>query len=792
MASHDEKKRHKYCANPFNTHVVHQKKDLRPVSESFLIKFPSVLKAGQKLCTGCRKTLSTKQPEGMEMHISSPSSSEDAHFAQPFPKERHGTSLSSNEEVFDKTVEVEVLNRSLSIIGESPFDKRKAERSQEYLSSKRAKVADSVKKKLSLVAGPSREGESDAPPKCQDNCMPDVIKGIKEKYRVSSRTEQLQILTLFCGHMTIRSMMQEFECSQRMAVQARKLLEEKGMLATPNPKLGRTLPAEVEALVEKFYYSDQISRVMPGQKDFVSVKTTTGKERKQKRLVLSNLREAYQKFREDHPTTKVGFSKFATMRPQECVLAGSSGTHSVCVCTFHQNVKLMIIGSKMKEVTGIETYHDVIAMIVCNPAQPSCYFRTCSSCPSVDAFENELGELYELEGMDEVQFQQWTSTDRSELSTMVLSTEEFLGKFVQKATVLTRHDFVAKAQSEFLKDVKDKLVEGEFAVIGDFSENYSFVIQDAAQGFHWNNSQCTIHPWVFYWRSNGELKHGSFTVISECNTHDFVAVHLFQKMVIEHLKSEFPLIHKIFYFSDGCAGQYKNCKSFLNLCLHEEDYGIKAEWHFFATSHGKGPSDGVGGTLKREATRESLRRPYSDQIISPMKLFEYANRDLGNMKFGYATQKDHVLEAQLLRDRSIVAKTIPGTQKLHSLKPLSKTTLEVREFSSSNSSRLESVTAEHSSPLQMNLAGYVTVQYDSKWWLASILESLPSEREVKVNFLHPNGPSNNFFFPDIEDQYIIDSRDILVPVNPKTATGRTYTLSKKEINATNKAMGNKK
>ena len=36
------------------------------------------------------------------------------------------------------------------------------------------------------------------------------------------------------------------------------------------------------------------------------------------------------------------FSKFAEFRPKECVLPGSSGTHSVCVCTKHQNVKLMI------------------------------------------------------------------------------------------------------------------------------------------------------------------------------------------------------------------------------------------------------------------------------------------------------------------------------------------------------------------------------------------------------------------------------------------------------------------
>ncbi len=50
----------------------------------------------------------------------------------------------------------------------------------------------------------------------------------------------------------------------------------------------------------------------------------------------------------------------------------------------------------------------------------------------------------------------------------------------------------------------------------------------------------------------------------------------------------------------------KNCKNFLNLCHHKEDFEIDAEWNFFSTSHGKGPCDGVGGTVKRLAAMASL------------------------------------------------------------------------------------------------------------------------------------------------------------------------------------------
>jgi hypothetical protein len=53
------------------------------------------------------------------------------------------------------------------------------------------------------------------------------------------------------------------------------------------------------------------------------------------------------------------------------------------------------------------------------------------------------------------------------------------------------------------------------------------------------------------------------------------------------------------YLSDGSAPQYKNRKKKIINIYHEQDFGLSAEWHFFATSHGKEPADGMGGTVKR-------------------------------------------------------------------------------------------------------------------------------------------------------------------------------------------------
>ena len=77
------------------------------------------------------------------------------------------------------------------------------------------------------------------------------------------------------------------------------------------------------------------------------------------------------------------------------------------------------------------------------------------------------------------------------------------------------------------------------------------------------------------------------------------------------------------YFSDGCAGQYKNCKNVLNLRRHNIDLRVKCEWNFFATSHGKSPCNGIGGTVNQLVTRASLVQPISNQILTADKMFGF-------------------------------------------------------------------------------------------------------------------------------------------------------------------------
>ncbi len=418
----------------------------------------------------------------------------------------------------------------------------------------------------------------------------------------------------------------------------------------------------------------------------------------------------------------------------------------------------------------------------------------CEKCQSLEGFKEKLLEIFS--DVEEIEYKQWQSTDRSTLQSFTDNTEEFVEKFCEKLDQLRRHDFIAKKQSQFCSEKKDKLEDGEFLVVCDFAENYSFVMQDAAQSFHWNNAQATLHPFVAYYKENSELKHISLVVISDCLTHDTAAVHLFQKQLLAQLCYQLgKKPRKIIYMSDGAASQYKNFKNLLNLCYHQEDFGCPAEWHFFATSHGKGPCDGIGGTVKRLAARASLQRPYNDQIMTAKDLFHFAESNIPSVVIKFSMQAEYESNAEMLQQRFSTGKTIKGTQRLHSFIPTSQTSLDTKEFSHSDESRRVTVTGDLSSELDLSeIRGFVTAVWNGQWFLASVMSVDSILSDVKLSFLRPPGPAVNFSFPPCPDIGIIPSSAVLSCVDPlmSGSSGRAYKLSRKEIDVANKCLMEKK
>ena len=73
---------------------------------------------------------------------------------------------------------------------------------------------------------------------------------------------------------------------------------------------------ETVKLVENFFQDDANSRVMPGKKDVLSVKTGSDlKEKKRKRLLLDDIDNLHNQYNSTYPDNTVGRSKFFDLRP---------------------------------------------------------------------------------------------------------------------------------------------------------------------------------------------------------------------------------------------------------------------------------------------------------------------------------------------------------------------------------------------------------------------------------------------------------------------------------------------
>ena len=631
-----------------------------------------------------------------------------------------------------------------------------------------------------------------------------LVQKIKEKnLNCKTRTKKIKVLTISPVSWSREKIAKEFGVTEYMAKVAIQLRQKSGILAQPTVKKGRPLPQETVEAVKSFYLDDSNSymRVLPGKNDFISVGY---KKHEQKRLILCNLDELYSAFQKAHPDVKIGFSSFPALRPKQCITVGASGTHSVCVCTYHQNVELM-----HKSVDLGKSVHELTDMIVCSRENKNCMLHGCDKCPGVEPLKKFMIEVFATQYEDsitgtlmsehsdkdiqsfiddtEIQYSKWTSTDRSDLIQVVSSLRDFIETFCTKLFELKSHSFIAKQQNAHLNKIKENLKVNEAIAILDFAENFSFVVQDEAQGFHWNNKQCSLHPVTIYYKNENKTEEKSCCVVSDDLTHDVDFVHEVIKITCKNVQTiTNNNVEKIFYFSDGCAQQYKNCKNFVNLCNHKSEFDIDAEWNFFATSHGKNTCDAIGGCVKRAVCRESLQRPYKNQILTTQSLFDFCCKKLSKITFELVS-KEYLEEKRITAlIRYDLAKTVPGTRGFHCFTPQNDAnmTLHCKRISMDDNIALAhnfiSKGKAAANVTNVSPGSYVLCQYDSGLWVGVVQTVCKDQGDCDVKFLHPQFPAQSYFWPFNDNICSIPLCKVLSHVNLNTPTGRHYMIEDSE------------
>ena len=149
----------------------------------------------------------------------------------------------------------------------------------------------------------------------------------------------------------------------------------------------------------------------------------------------------------------VGFSKFCELRPKWCITVGSSGTHRICVCTIHQNIKLMLASSPVAV-----DYRCLVEKMVCSIESEECMLHRCDKCPGTEMLKANLEEQFkDFQSEDTITFKQWINTYRETLESLQLPAEDFIDELISKVLVLSKHHFIAKNQSNYLQSLKNML-----------------------------------------------------------------------------------------------------------------------------------------------------------------------------------------------------------------------------------------------------------------------------------------------------------------------------------------------
>ena len=135
------------------------------------------------------------------------------------------------------------------------------------------------------------------------------------------------------SRMTIQNILMSLNNLFELRIKSKKQVEYQQNLLL---KKRKTITTETFNLLTNVYEDDNFSRYAPEKKDCVSVSNGIHKQK------LCTLYELYTGFKEKHPNLNIGFSKSCALRPKWCALVGSKITHSVCACSAHQSVVLLI------------------------------------------------------------------------------------------------------------------------------------------------------------------------------------------------------------------------------------------------------------------------------------------------------------------------------------------------------------------------------------------------------------------------------------------------------------------
>ena len=129
----------------------------------------------------------------------------------------------------------------------------------------------------------------------------------------------------------------------------------------------------------------------------------------------------------------------------------------------------------------------------------------------------------------------------------------------------------------------------------------------------------------------------SLVIVTESADHSRITAYSCIAKIVTHISEkyqELPLRLNLYVWSDGCASQFRSCYVFSLMSCY--DRTLKVSWFYNERHHGKGPMDGVGGTVKNVVFQDVKSGKCT--ITSPEEFADFVNKSLESITTLYLPQ----------------------------------------------------------------------------------------------------------------------------------------------------------
>ena len=420
-------------------------------------------------------------------------------------------------------------------------------------------------------------------------------------------------------------------------------------------KRERRLSMDTVECIKTFYTNPDIVYTMPGMRDEMTV-WEEGKKMKMRKYYLTVfLREAYSMYEELHPNNTVGFSKFCSLRPKNVLLLHDTPADQ-CRCKVHENLILKLKGLQIKydSTTFWES-------VLCDTSLNSnCWQSKCQECTGGKKI------AIELDLAQHVSWREWevpaTDTVLKRLKCVIHEgcAGELKELLIDDFPTVVRHINIKRIQArQFQEDQSNPNVR---ILQADFAMNYSCEYQDEVQSALWSRASVTLFTAAAM--HDGQCK--TFLICSNTKekTKDTVAVFL-DHLYENHLIPDTPVssVEEVIW-TDGPSSEFKNKFMIHLIRLLSAKYQRKFTWRYFATSHGKGVVDGVGGRAKSLVRTEVMSKKSDKTVVQSSEDFSnVASRLMRKTTVIHIPQEEIDCSIKVVSWADAVA--VPGIQKMH-------------------------------------------------------------------------------------------------------------------------------